>query len=86
MIKKFRSSFSFGAQITAAGRAVRVARDFDHPVSFQVNEHLANPVATTACRPYDTHGFRHNNSLSIKGFEKRAKNLVWMYCLPSNCL
>jgi hypothetical protein len=37
MIEEFGGSFSFGAQITPAGGAVRVARDLDHPVPFQVN-------------------------------------------------
>jgi 2,3-bisphosphoglycerate-independent phosphoglycerate mutase len=49
MIKQFRSSFPFGAQITEAGRAVRVARNLDHSAPFQVNQHLADPVATAAC-------------------------------------
>jgi hypothetical protein len=48
MIKEFRRSLSFGAQITTAGKAVRVARHLDHPVTLQMNEHLANPMATTA--------------------------------------
>jgi hypothetical protein len=73
MIKKFRSSFSFGAKITAAGRAFRVTRDLDDSVPIQMNQHLANPVATTTCRPYSTHGFWHSYSLSIKGFEKVAR-------------
>jgi hypothetical protein len=37
MIEEFRGSFPFGAKITAARRAVRVARDLDHPLLFQLN-------------------------------------------------
>jgi hypothetical protein len=64
MIKQLRSSTSFGAKITAAGGALWVARDLHHPVPFQVNQNLANPVTTAACRTYRMHPFGHSNSPS----------------------
>jgi hypothetical protein len=64
VIEQFRGSFSFGAEITAAGRAVRIARNLNHPAPFQVNKHLADPMATAACRTYYAHLFGHQTSPS----------------------